>query len=629
MFRLGSITFTALWLITGNINPASAQSDAGAAFIGAVMGAIIGHLATQPPQTVQPPAYAPQPAQQPANVYPPDPRVQQQIDEERQRAAADAADRVKHRQQADADAKAKQQQATLKAQVAAKAKADADDRARQGATTKLRTDPVLLSVLGADPRDVTALVVGKDTANVIRNMEGHPVFQSAPTACLPFGSLASQSDSPEWRFLASVTHTIVQKGGLVANEPSLMATVCVANEFGRYDLVLFSGAQVANGTLEVLSPLVDTLRQRQFVSLGTFTVADFLAGEAAKAAAAKAEAAKQAAERDEARAGFQTRDATTISGIHLESPAAVVCLMASDADGVRYILKRSDSPFANLVTATSVIRAASSADAIFIALKKRDCVAAIGPAGALRDVVTALVRDEVQVSVDSGLVDPARLANWKVLAEKDLITAQEQQAASLAERRRLDTVQAAEEDRRRTLAAEEQKHDEAARREVIEGMRTQVASKATAVVDGLATQANSHVSIVRDEVRDKRSPTKQVLSSFQPWATWVEAQIKSGWEFSAVNATVEDYGRAQWSARVEAKPRTIEAISVRVELPMLNRAIGEKTTSCWDFVWINDEEFGFRRNPIAVTCEEYKPAFGAWAEQNAFASQWKLLPNGE
>ena len=62
---------------------------------------------------------------------------------------------------------------------------------------------------------------------------------------------------------------------------------------------------------------------------------------------------------------------------------------------------------------------------------------------------------------------------------------------------------------------------------------------------------------------------------------------------------------------------------------MLNRAIGEKTTSCWDFVWINDEEFGFLRNPIAVTCEEYKPAFGAWAEQNAFASQWKLLPNGE
>jgi len=180
MFRLGSITFTALWLITGNINPASAQSDAGAAFIGAVMGAIIGHLATQPPQTVQPPAYAPQPAQQPANVYPPDPRVQQQIDEERQRAAADAADRVKHRQQADADAKAKQQQATLKAQVAAKAKADADDRARQGATTKLRTDPVLLSVLGADPRDVTALVVGKDTANVIRNMVAIQFFNRRP-----------------------------------------------------------------------------------------------------------------------------------------------------------------------------------------------------------------------------------------------------------------------------------------------------------------------------------------------------------------------------------------------------------------------------------------------------------------
>ena len=216
-----------------------------------------------------------------------------------------------------------------------------DDCARQGAATKLRTDPVLLSVLGADPRDVTALVVGKDTANVIRNMEGHPVFQNRRPQ--PVCHSAVWLLSPTARngvFLASVTHTIIEKGGLVANEPSLMATVCVvANEFGRYDLVLFSGAQVANGTLEVLSPLVDTLRQRQSVSSGTFTVRGFLAGEAAKAAAAKAEAAKQAAERDEARAGFQTRDATTISGIHLGSAAAVVCLMASDADGVRYILK--------------------------------------------------------------------------------------------------------------------------------------------------------------------------------------------------------------------------------------------------------------------------------------------------
>jgi hypothetical protein len=598
--------------------------------VGGILGAIIGHIAAQPQQMAQPPAYAPQPVQQPSRAYqPPDARVQQQIDAEHQRAAADASEKARQRQQADADAKARQQQAVAKAQVAAKAKAGADERNRQVATTRLRTDPSLVAVLGADPRDISVLIVGKDTANVIRNMQGNPTFQSAPTACLPFGSLAAQPDSPEWRFLASVTHAIEQKGGLVTKEASLMATVCDPAEFGHYDLVIFSAAQIGASSSESLAPLVDALRQRQFVSFGKFTVADFAAQESVRLATANAEAARLAAERAESQVGFQTRDAAAISAIHLESPATVVCLMAPDADGVRYMLKRSDSPFGRLVTASSVIRAAASADAIFIALKKRDCVAAVAPAGALRDVMTALARDDIKLDVDSGVVDPDKLANWKMLAGKDLITAQEQQAASLAERRRSDTVQAAEEDRRRALAAEQRKHDEAIRHDQIELMRAQVASKANAVVDGFATQLDAYVTVVRDEVRDKKPATKQVLAALQPWAGWLGTQVKSGWIFSTAKVTIEDYGRAEWTARVDAKPRTVEAISVRVELPMVNKLIGEKTTSCWDFAWINDEEFGFRRNAIAVECKGYDIAFAAWSAQNAFDSQWKLLQDSE
>ena len=71
--------------------------------------------------------------------------------------------------------------------------------------------------------------------------------------------------------------------------------------------------------------------------------------------------------------------------------------------------------------------------------------------------------------------------------------------------------------------------------------------------------------------------------------------------------------------------RTIEAVSMRVEFPMLNRVIGERSVACIDFVWINDEEFGFPRNPITVSCDKYGPVFMSWSEENRFTSQWNLL----
>jgi hypothetical protein len=127
------------------------------------------------------------------------------------------------------------------------------------------------------------------------------------------------------------------------------------------------------------------------------------------------------------------------------------------------------------------------------------------------------------------------------------------------------------------------------------------------------------MTVVRNEIIAKQLPSRQALSVFQPWADQYATSIKQGWEFQATNATIEDYGRAQW------KQRTIEAISVRVEFPMLNRVIGEKQTACVDFIWINDEEFGFRRNPTTVSCDKYASAFSAWSEENGFTSQWTLL----
>ncbi len=297
----------------------------------------------------------------------------------------------------------------MKGQADAKASTDAAERKNHEIANKLRADPSLVSALGTDQGDISALVAAKDTQNIVRNLKGDPVFVSLPTACLPFGGLATQPDSPNMRFLTSVTAAIEQQGGLGNHAPSLIVTACDPSDLSHYDLLIFSAGQVANGPTEVLSSLVDVLRTRQFVRFGTFTAADFAAGERAKIETGRAEEARKQAERAADRAGLQSRDPATISAIYTDVPAAVVCLATADAAGVRDLLKRGTSPLAGLVTEVSVIREVPSADAIFIAMKRHDCAAAIAPAGMLQDVVAALVRDGVDVDIHKASIDHDQL----------------------------------------------------------------------------------------------------------------------------------------------------------------------------------------------------------------------------
>ena len=607
--RLGLIGLTVACLAAGQ---AQAQYPSYQPNPAAIVGGILGGILRSVPLPQPAPGYVP--PEQPGHVQqaapPPNPQAQQQIQEERRQAAAAAEEKAKQRQPAEAAAKARHQDA--------KAKADAEEHRIREAAKKLRADPALVAALGANPRDITALIVGKDTQAVIRNLKGDPAFQLAPMACFPFGGLTTQPGSPEMRFLSGVMADIAQKGGLPG--ASIIPRVCDLSDIGRYDLVIFSSDQVATGSSEILSTLVAALGSRQLVAFGTFPVANFDAGENAKVAAAHAEEARKAAQRQTARSSFQARDPAVISAIHLDSPATVVCLMTSpDAKGVRYLLKRSNSPFAGLVNGNSAILEVPTADAVFIALKKRDCVAAVAPAGALKDVVAALTRDNVMTEVDGGTLDSGTLANWKVLAAQELIAEQEGQASRLKEQREADTRQKIEDEQKQALEAEQQNDDDAARQVRIQQMRKLVGSKADAAVDGASDQLRRYMRAVRDEMIAKQPPGKPILPVFQPWADRFATQIRQGWEFQPINAVIEDYGRAQW------QQRTIEAISMKVEFPMLNRVIGEKRMDCVDFAWINDEEFGFRRNMIAVSCDNYAAAFAAWSDENGFTSQWKLL----
>jgi len=558
---------------------------------------------------------------------------QQQDQDARQRAQAEA------RGKAEADAKARQQQADIdrqKAQADAKARADAQERRNRDAVNKLRADPALVAVLGADKRDVTALIVGKDTQHVVRNMQGDPVFQQNASACLPFGGIASDPSTPEWHFLASVKAAIERKG----SAPIVM-TACDPADIGRYDLVVFSAGQVANSSLSALSAVIDALRTRQFVTYATFTMANFEAEERAKVAAAQAEQARQAAARDGARSGFQERDPSVVSAIYDVSPAPVVCLIATtDVDGLRYLLKRQDSPFTGMVTADSAIRELASADAIFIAFKRHECDAAIAPAGMLKPMVAAFTRDGVAFEVHTGTIDSDRLAQWRDLSVAELAAEKDAQARKIAEDLRKQQDLATDKSLQRTLEAQRIKNEESSRREELQRRRKLVEPKANADVDMITQRIRRHMDSVVTEYQEtkQRIQLGTVLSyqeqiaarskyvaerldgGFQLWTGQFEDWVKEGWEFDAIKPTLEDFGQAQW------RSRTIEAIAVKVEFPMLNRVIGERRTRCFEFIWINDAEFSFMRNPAAVPCESFGQAFARWSQENSFVSQWNLLP---
>ena len=586
--------------------------------------------------------------------------AQAQIQQEQQQRAAEAQQRVQQQRQAEADAKARQHQAELKAVAKAQADAAFAEKQQQAAEAarvaqqqeaqakalaeataaafKLRTDPAFTAVVGPDARDITVLVVGQDTANVVRNLDGNPTFQKGANACLPFGGIAADQNTIEWRFLMDVQKQVEHKGGLA--NASLVLTNCEPTDLAHADLIVFSHDQLANGSVEVLSPLLDLLRSHQYVVFNTYTIASFQAAEDAKAAAERGEQAREQATREAALTSFQTRDPSVVSAIHLDKPAPIVCILSSgDTDGLSYLIKRAKSPFAGLVTQASVIRQFSSPNDIFIAMKRRDCLAAVAPAGVLKTVMAALVRDGVKIEVESGTISDDDVAGWKVLATTEMAATQNQQEKDRAAERKHEAEQAAINHEQQALAAQRAKNDEATRREKLDAMRTVIASKAAAVVDNFAKQLQRHMDSIAAEVsataqRAKLgtvlSPAEQAAQAAKysgqrldwtaPWDNQFANSVKEGWEYAPIQASLEDYGQAQW------KSRTIEAISVRVNFPRLNKVIGEKSTACYIFSWIDDEEFSFVRQPMVTTCDDYASDFTGWKEATGFASQWKLLP---
>ena len=433
-----------------------------------------------------------------------------------------------------------------------------------------------------------------------------------------------------------VQKQVEHKGGLA--NASLVLTNCEPTDLAHADLIVFSHDQLANGSVEVLSPLLDLLRSHRYVVFNTYTIASFQAAEDAKAAAERGEQAREQATREAALTSFQTRDPSVVSAIHLDKPAPIVCILSSgDTDGLSYLIKRAKSPFAGLVARASVIRQFSSPNDIFIAMKRRDCLAAVAPAGVLKTVMAALVRDGVKIEVESGTISDDDVAGWKVLATTEMAATQNQQEKDRAAERKHEAAGCINHEQQ-ALAAQRAKNDEATRREKLDAMRTVIASKAAAVVDNFAKQLQRHMDSIAAEVSAtaQRAKLGTVLSPAEQAA---QAAKYSGqrldwtapWVISLPIPSRKAGSMRRSKPRLRITGRRSEVADHRGHLgarhfPRLNKVIGEKSTACYIFSWIDDEEFSFVRQPMVTTCDDYASDFTGWKEATGFASQWKLLP---
>jgi hypothetical protein len=139
-------------------------------------------------------------------------------------------------------------------------------------------------------------------------------------------------------------------------------------------------------------------------------------------------------------------------------------------------------------------------------------------------------------------------------------------------------------------------------------------------VAGTQRRSRAGQVLTEAEQRQRQAAYQQARldAGFPEWAREILIKIQEEWEFSDVRMLLEDYGQSRW------RSRQIETVSVRVELPISNRIIGERETLCYNFVWINDDEFSMMRNTQSFSCEEYESKFREWSTANSFRSQWRL-----
>nr|WP_250814236.1 hypothetical protein [Neorhizobium tomejilense] len=111
-----------------------------------------------------------------------------------------------------------------------------------------------------------------------------------------------------------------------------------------------------------------------------------------------------------------------------------------------------------------------------------------------------------------------------------------------------------------------------------------------------------------------------MANSYPAFHQWVGAHRNNGWEVTAVDTSVQDFGAITW------KTRPLEGLVSKAIVKSKSRERGEYRDDCFLFAIVFDDEFDMVRDPLEGSCSDNAEKLLEWKVGHDFRSQWLVSP---
>lgn len=147
--------------------------------------------------------------------------------------------------------------------------------------------------------------------------------------------------------------------------------------------------------------------------------------------------------------------------------------------------------------------------------------------------------------------------------------------------------------------------------------RARYGDRAKSLISEINATVLGSIKEIYDITKQRRSPnfSENKFLFYENINRWFYDQSLKGWELDSLVPDVHEYGVVSWGGR------NIEAVIAKIELNTKNRAAGMYGQDCWYVGYVNDQEFGVKRDPISVQCDDAN-AYQSWVDRLQFSSQW-------
>jgi hypothetical protein len=460
----------------------------------------------------------------------------------------------------------------------------ASSSAEQAAIRKSSKNAFLMD---GNPKDFVLMYNSSPQApHITKDLKGNIEFETGQaTACL------YQPRFPKSQIYL-LTQTLLQ---YKLRKLDVDSSECPRTQLSTYDVIAVERGELAQLKPEISLPLHAELEAGRFKPLQTVTAAQI-----------EELAQQQATSRKQIEDDIQRDAANGFGIVSLGSQVDAICMVVnSNEKGHRQVLLDNIERLTlELGSASPVPVSSATLQDAYKALQRRECQAIYSSAPELKNLMTALRKDDTSYSVSSVWVTDEKVEAAQKSIEEHELAAQKQ-----------DQERKAKADASKKLMASIAKSEMETSRKKQEFLQSQYGKVAAARSADIAT-------VVR-EGTESRPDWQQTTAfgQFPKFTSWVQNLIKVRWELQSFNSEVFDYGRARW------KDRAMETAFTKITVRLRNRILGEYQDACFLFGRMNDSEFDMVRDTIEIGCGN-DAELSSWKRVRGFESQWIVEPSG-